>query len=418
MILVEEGIWMLKKKETLSYLFTVFLSALLLLLGWLLVRDDAALFQNTNGDESEELLCQVLEIKKHDQTVSNLGSAYYLEDSYTFDAKVLRGERKGQTLSVTQRIDNMYTMGVEPVDVGDKIFVYSQTLVEHGEESISWTAGDYYRSGQIGWLLLFFCGALLLFGRKKGFNTVLSLAFTCIAIFVVFVPSILAGKNPYLWSCLTCLYVIAMTLALVSGYSRKSLASALGCAGGVLVAGLMTLLCTYTMKLSGFLDDDSLYVYLMNPEQPIDLKGILFASNIIGAMGATMDVAMSLSSSLFELKEKAPDLSFSSLFFSGIRIGQDIMGTMANTLVLAYIGSSLSTVLLFLSYQASLSQLLNRELIIAELLQALSGSIGILFTIPISALISATLYSRSAPAPLPPAEKNDVLFHTSNKKIL
>ena len=103
---------------------------------------------------------------------------------------------------------------------------------------------------------------------------------------------------------------------------------------------------------------------------------------------------MSLSSSLQELSEQAPNISFRELFFSGIRIGQDIMGTMANTLVLAYIGSSLSTVLLFLSYQASLLQLLNRELIVVELLQALSGSIGILFTIPISALAASLLYKK------------------------
>jgi len=103
---------------------------------------------------------------------------------------------------------------------------------------------------------------------------------------------------------------------------------------------------------------------------------------------------MSLSSSLNELAEQVPDISFGELFRSGIHIGQDIMGTMANTLVLAYIGSSLSTLLLFISYQASLMQLLNRELIIVELLQALSGSIGILFTIPISAAAAALLYRK------------------------
>lgn len=382
---------MKRNQTSIQYILTILVCALLLWLGWLFVWDDALLFQNTSGSASEEVLCQVLEITDDDQTISNLGDMYYLEQRFEFDAQILRGERKGQIISVVQLIDNVTTFGVEPVDVGDQIFAYSQT----DGDSLLWNAGDYYRSGQIGWLLGFFCLALLIFGRKKGFNTVLSLGLTSIAVFAVFVPSIIAGKDPYFWSCLTCLYVIAMTLALVSGYSRKSLASALGCAGGVLVAGVMTLLCSWTMKLTGFLDDDSLYVYLMNPDQPIDLKAIIFAANIIGALGATMDVAMSLSSSLYELSEQAPDLSFRELFLSGIHIGQDIMGTMANTLVLAYIGSSLSTVLLFLSYQASLLQLLNRELIVVELLQALSGSIGILFTIPISAFISSLLYCRN-----------------------
>ena len=91
------------------------------------------------------------------------------------------------------------------------------------------------------------------------------------------------------------------------------------------------------------------------------------------------------------LPSSEPDISFWHLVQSGFNIGRDIMGTMANTLILAYIGSSLTTVLLYASYQASLEQLLNRELIIVELLQALSGSIGILCTIPISAFIASGL---------------------------
>ena len=377
-------------KNTYQYILTVFLSCLLLWLGWMSVKNDAHLFQNTSGSDSEEALCRVLEITDDDQTISNLGDMYYLEQRIEFDAEILRGPRKGEIISAEQLIDNVSTLGVQPVEVGDKLFVYSPA---DGTDGV-WSAGAFYRSGQVALLLGFFCLALLLFGQKKGFNTMLSLAFTCGAVFLVFVPSILAGRNPYLWSCLICLYIIGMTLALVSGFSCKSLASALGCSGGVLVAGLMTVLCSHTMKLTGFLDDDSLYVYLMNPDQPIDLKAIIFAANIIGALGATMDVAMSLSSSLHELSEQAPNISFTEMFRSGIRIGQDIMGTMANTLVLAYIGSSLSTVLLFVSYQASLLQLLNRELIIVELLQALSGSIGILFTIPISAFVSSVLYRK------------------------
>ena len=134
-----------------------------------------------------------------------------------------------------------------------------------------------------------------------------------------------------------------------------------------------------------------MYVSLLNETNPIDLRAIIFASITIGAMGATMDVAMDITSSLFEIRRKIPDISFSHLVHSGVIIGRDIMGTMANTLILAYIGSSLTTVLLFASYQSSLEQLLNRELIIVELLQALCGSIGILCTIPISALISSAL---------------------------
>lgn len=182
-----------------------------------------------------------------------------------------------------------------------------------------------------------------------------------------------------------------MTLSLVSGPSKKKPGSGAGLCGGVAVAGILSVVMDKLMKLTGYLNDETMYVSLLNEANPIDLKGIVFAAIVIGAMGATMDVAMDISSSLFEIHRKVPEISYSHLVQSGFTIGRDIMGTMANTLILAYIGSSLTTVLLYASYQASLSQLLNRELIIVELLQALSGSIGILCTIPISAFIASAL---------------------------
>ena len=158
-----------------------------------------------------------------------------------------------------------------------------------------------------------------------------------------------------------------------------------------MVAGILSVIMDHLMKLTGYLDEETLYVSLLNETNPIDLKAIIFAAIVIGAMGATMDVAMDITSALFEIKQKVPDISFWHLVQSGFTIGRDIMGTMANTLILAYIGSSLTTVLLYVSYQASLTQMLNRELIIVELLQSLCGSIGILCTIPITAFIAAGL---------------------------
>ena len=288
---------------------------------------------------------------------------------------------------MVQTIDNLTGNGQLPVSEGDKLFIF-QTGSPQEE---SWEAGEFYRSDAILLLAGLFLLGLLLFGRRKGLMTILSLVLTCLAVFVVFVPAILAGYNAYAVSVITCLFIIAMTLSLVSGPSKKSLAAALGCAGGVAVAGILSVVMDKLMKLTGYLNDETMYVSLLNEANPIDLKGIVFAAIVIGAMGATMDVAMDISSSLFEIHRKVPEISYSHLVQSGFTIGRDIMGTMANTLILAYIGSSLTTVLLYASYQASLSQLLNRELIIVELLQALSGSIGILCTIPISAFIASAL---------------------------
>lgn len=373
------------KRRLLFYLIVLVCSALYLWAGYQICVDKAQLFRNEMG--LTETVARVETIVNDRNDMGQIGGTVYYERVITFWARILSGERKGEQVKVVQTIDNLTGNGQLPVSEGDKLFIF-QTGSPQEE---SWEAGEFYRSDAILLLAGVFLLGLLLFGRRKGLMTILSLVLTCLAVFVVFVPAILAGYNAYAVSVITCLFTIAMTLSLVSGPSKKSLAAALGCAGGVGVAGILSVVMDKLMKLTGYLNDETMYVSLLNEANPIDLKGIVFAAIVIGAMGATMDVAMDISSSLFEIHRKVPDISYSHLVQSGFTIGRDIMGTMANTLILAYIGSSLTTVLLYASYQASLSQLLNRELIIVELLQALSGSIGILCTIPISAFIASAL---------------------------
>ena len=373
------------KRRLLFYLIVLVCSALYLWAGYQICVDKAQLFRNEMG--LTETVARVETIVNDRNDMGQIGGTVYYERVITFWARILSGERKGEQVKVVQTIDNLTGNGQLPVSEGDKLFIF-QTGSPQEE---SWEAGEFYRSDAILLLAGVFLLGLLLFGRRKGLMTILSLVLTCLAVFVVFVPAILAGYNAYAVSVITCLFTIAMTLSLVSGPSKKSLAAALGCAGGVGVAGILSVVMDKLMKLTGYLNDETMYVSLLNEANPIDLKGIVFAAIVIGAMGATMDVAMDISSSLFEIHRKVPDISYSHLVQSGFTIGRDIMGTMANTLILAYIGSSLTTVLLYASYQASLSQLLNRELIIVELLQALSGSIGILCTIPISAFVASAL---------------------------
>ena len=128
------------------------------------------------------------------------------------------------------------------------------------------------------------------------------------------------------------------------------------------------------------------------PDNPLDLKALIFAAIIIGAVGAIMDVSISIAASLAELKEKLPEISMLELWKSGMTISKDIMGTMANTLILAYMGSCLTSVQLMVAYNSSLLDLFNREMIIVEMLQALVGSMGILLALPLTSLICAALY--------------------------
>jgi uncharacterized membrane protein len=258
-----------------------------------------------------------------------------------------------------------------------------------------WYFNGYVRTGKILGLGIVFALCVLFFGGKKGFNTLLSLGLTCGAIFAVFIPAILSGFNIYVMSILVCAYTISMTLLIVIGYNKKALTAAIGCASGVAVTGIISAIMDRMLLLTGIVDEHSRYLANLPVEASINLRAIIFAGIIIGAMGAIMDVAMSISSSLWEVKEKAGIIKFESLFRSGLTIGRDIMGTMANTLILAYIGSSLSVVIILSVYSGSALSLFNSEMIVVEILQALAGSLGILAAMPLTALICSVFYLKA-----------------------
>ena len=307
-----------------------------------------------------------------------------------FLGEVISGPMKGQVLPALQEQD-YYTGTTAPdVERGDRVVIF-----ENPDPSADalYLFSEYERTRGAAVFCLIFLLLLLVFGRIKGFNTIVALLFTCGAVFLVFLPLVLAGANIYLCAVLICIYVVTSTLLLVDGFSRKTLVAICGCAAGVLTAAALALLLADVLKLSGLTTQETIFLVQLGN---IDLVGVVFAGIIIGAMGAVMDVAMSVASALSELHEKVPDAALSSLFSSGINIGRDMMSTMANTLVLAYIGSSLTTVLLLTSYASSVMQLLNLEMIITEILQAVIGSMAILLTIPLTSLIAAWVYTRKA----------------------
>lgn len=310
-----------------------------------------------------------------------------------FEAEILSGARKGEIIQATQNLNNYMTISPREVSLGDKVIVYEiqDASMETGS---MWVFGDYVRTDALLVLGAIFFAMILLFGGIKGLQTIISLSFTVLAIFMVFVPAILTGRNIYFWAILICLYVTVMSLVLVGGVNKKTLAAIVGCMGGLLVSGLIIIIMDVFLKLTGMVNDESVYLIMLNPENPMNLKAMFFGAILIGAMGAIMDVAMSIASSLNELHEKAPHESWYKLVQSGFRIGKDIMGTMANTLILAYIGSSLSIVLLMYANNFNLLDLFNREMVVIEVLQAIAGSLGILFSIPITTLISSFLYKR------------------------
>lgn len=317
------------------------------------------------------------------------------EINIKFEARISEGEWKNETVDALQNLSPFLPTDFKEVEAGDYVMLVRTEMDGEDGPYAQWDFAEYVRIDALIWLGVVFALFLIVFGRTKGFNTLIALVFTCLAVFAVFVPAILAGYNIYLWTLIICVYIVTSTLLLVHGANMLSLSAALGCLGGVACTGIITFIMDFIIKLTGYTDEHSVYLTYLNPAAPIDLKAVVFGAILVGAVGAVMDVAMDISASLREIRAKVPDISCKELTKSGITIGRDIIGTMSNTLILAYIGSSLCVVLLLVAYHYnSLAYLFNREMIVVEILQALVGSFGILLTIPLTSLIAGFLYTR------------------------
>lgn len=379
-----------KKKQIAVWIITVVFSVVILFFGSKICTKDLDIFDVAGAYTAKAVVTEIGEKIEDSYSLSN--EVVYNDASLYFKAKVVSGDFKGQTLLAVQTSDN-YVAGSsseKEIQTGDKVILYNYGTPQGDAD---WVFGGYARFEPVMWLIIVFFVLLIAFGGIKGLNTIVSLGFTVLAVFAVFVPSVLSGFNIYVMTIITCVYTIAMTLLITNGATAKSLTTILGCTFGVLVAAVLELLFDRLMMLTGITDEHSIYLQYLSSGVEINLRALIFGMVVIGAMGAVMDVAMDISSSLAEVHHHAPDLGFIELVKSGLTIGRDVMGTMANTLVLAYIGSSLCSILLLITYSSSLMELLNRESIAVEIMQSLIGSTAILLTIPLTSIVCAVKYT-------------------------
>ncbi len=374
------------KREKIVFTIALIISILYIVIGNRMAMKNNNFFKdNFKVDYPRAEITRVIERKETPVLIEGLENQ--LNTDITFEARILSGEHKDEHVIATQNISTYITGTQDEVKAGDKILLYNEINYENESK---WYFVEYSRITPVIILGLIFFGLILLFGKLKGVKTIISLIITCLSIFIVFIPAVLGGQNIYAWTIVTCAVITFSTVMIVYGYSKKTLATALGCIGGVLVAGILTLIMDGVLKITGFVDEDALYLNQLNPA--IDLKAIIFGGILIGAIGAIMDVSIDIASSLFEVADKLEKPDFKTIMKSGLNIGKDIMGTMTNTLILAYIGSSLSVVLLLTASNHSLVYLFNLEMIVVEILQALVGSIGILTVIPLTSCICGGLY--------------------------
>lgn len=341
--------------------------------------------QNTEIPNVTEERAKVISIDNTDVIQSGAGCIGFQD----LEVKLLSGEFKdqriqcGNTLYGQLETDNIYREG-------DTILVAIH--VDKGK-IIDAKAIELYRQNWIMALFLSFVVILLIFAGIIGAKAILSFMLSVIVIWKILIKGLLLGHNPVLLTTITVILLTAIIIFLVAGLNKKGLAAFLGTIFGLITTLIITMIYGQYIGLFG-MTQPYVQSLIISGYFNLNIQQIFYAAIILGASGAAMDVAMDISASMSEIKEKKTDISMKSLILSGINVGKHVIGTMTTTLLLAYSGGYLTLLMLFMIKNASLLRMINLKIVSAEIMRTLIGSLGLVMVAPITAVIAGFLMSK------------------------
>lgn len=300
--------------------------------------------------------------------------------------RVLKGKFKD---AETQAV-NLLTGSLEQDKIfvpGDKAYI---VISYSGDEILSVTMTDHYRLDLEAVLALIFAAVLIIFAGKTGVRSVLSFILTVLCIWKLVVPLYLKGYDPIITGGIVIVFISVMIVSLVYGFDKRALASALGITAGIIVTAVTGIIFTDLFKIHGAVMSYSESL-LYSGYSDLNLTKIFMASIFIGSSGAVMDVAVDITSAVAEIVKKKPDISRAEAIKSGLTIGRAAMGTITTTLLLAYSGSCIALLMVFMAQGTPVGNMLNYKYVAAEIVHTVVGSFGLVCAAPLTAVTSGLL---------------------------
>ena len=345
---------------------------------------------NTAGDYVEYDNGKVLQILS-DSTERDETSDGAFRGEQMMLVQVTTGQYKGETLQVYNYVGPLYGA---PLKAGDRCTL---TVSTYANGDVNATVYEYNRAAPLVIVAALFLIVTVLVGGRTGAKSLVGLIFTVLCVFFLLFPALMKGAPTLLSTFLVCVYVAAVSFVILGGVQKKTVCALLGTVAGMALALVFALLAQRLLRINGLRGADvEPLLQLRQTGTPIRLRGLLAAGVILSALGAVMDVAMSLSSALSEVHAADPALDRRALFRSGMNIGRDMVGTMTNTLILAFLGGGLTLTLYIYTLGLSAHQLLSSAYLSVEVMTAVSSSIGVILSVPITALICSRAYASSA----------------------
>lgn len=340
-------------------------------------------FQSLVSDTVSYIPGTVLEVVEEDLAPSDLkGGPQLGEQTLTIELK------DGSQITLTNYLTNTHNIlaregmrVVVCVDAPENVEPY-------------YTLYQYDRSVGLGVAVAIFLLLMLLVGGEKGFYATLALAFSLVFLLKITVPVIYSGGSPILAGLAMVLVSTAVTVFLIYGLSPRGVLGIGVVLAGEFVACGLFLLFSLLLHLSGFKSSDAENLLVAAQNTGLNISTVLFAATMIASLGAVMDVAVSLLSALWEVRLADPDITGRGLWRAGLRMGRDMIGTMSNTLIFAFAGGSLTTLLVLMTYGTDPVQLLHSDYIALEMAHGLCGTCAVILTVPLASLVSAAVYPK------------------------
>ena len=301
----------------------------------------------------------------------------------TLKVAMKSGSLKGQEIEVKNELSATHNIAT---GVGQRLII--KVDAPEGLEPY-YTVFNYDRTVGISMILVMFAVFMILVGGRKGVKSMIGLCFALFLIIDFLLPAVYHGWAPIGMGIICAFLIAVFSVLLLNGFSEKTFTAITATMAGVILAAVFYYIFSGILHLSGFNLEEAEELIIVQGATGLKVGQTLFTGILIASLGAVMDMTMSVASALFEMKEIHPEMYMTEVFRSGISIGQDMIGTMCETLILAFAGSSITALLVMIAYGAQFNQILSSDYVAIELIHSLTGSMAVILSVPITAGLSA-----------------------------
>ena len=325
-----------------------------------------------------------------DSTEADPVSEDHFRGSQSLIVRVKTGRYAGQQMLAENTVGPIYGT---PMAVGDGVTVGLST---YADGTVRCYIYEYDRFPGLLMVVAAFLLVTVLVGGKVGLKSLVSLGLTVAALIFILLPLLLRGWPTIPTTFLIAVLVTAATFVILGGVERKTVCACLGTLAGIALATAFGLTAQWLLRIDGYRQEyaEALLQLRQTGESGIGISGLVTAGVIVSALGAVMDVAMSISSAVQELTRVNPELTAKELLKSGMNIGRDMVGTMTNTLILAILGSGLTLIVYIYSLGLQPWQLFSSAYMSLEAISAVASSIGVMLAVPLTAAVCAVSFGK------------------------